>query len=85
MPARDQGREAARRKHQWAPCDYYHAYEAARSDAADALAEWCAAPCGAKRDAFLAYRAAADREDAAAWAWMHACENYDRERLADAA
>jgi hypothetical protein len=39
-------------------------------DAEDAFRAWCAAPYGRKPDAYGAYRAAADREDAAAAFWM---------------
>jgi hypothetical protein len=42
------------------------AWLAARDEAADAYDAWCAAPQRAKREAYVVYRAAADREDAAA-------------------
>ena len=58
----------------WEPGDHYVAYEAAREDAELALEHWRAVP---GRDAFVAYRAAADREDAAAFAWLAACAAYD--------
>jgi hypothetical protein len=61
----------------WPPCELYQAYVDARDDAACALADWWAAPYGAKREAFAIYRAAADREDAAAEAWLRSCETYD--------
>ena len=41
------------------------AWECARDDAHLAFRTWCEAPLGAKRDAYTAYRAAADREDVA--------------------
>jgi hypothetical protein len=41
------------------------AWETARDDAQLAFRLWCEAPYGAKREAFAAYRAAADREDVA--------------------
>ena len=41
------------------------AWECARDDAHLAFRIWCEAPLGAKRDAYTAYRAAADREDVA--------------------
>jgi hypothetical protein len=61
-------------RHDWPPCECYQAYESARDEAALALREWCAAPYGAKRQAFAIYRAAADREDAAAEAWLRSCD-----------
>jgi hypothetical protein len=41
------------------------AWECARDDAHLAFRLWCEAPYGAKREAYVAYRAAADREDTA--------------------
>jgi hypothetical protein len=41
------------------------AWECARDDAHLAFRLWCAAPQDARRDAYTAYRAAADREDVA--------------------
>jgi hypothetical protein len=41
------------------------AWECARDEAHLAFRLWCRAPYGAKRDAYAAYRAAADREDVA--------------------
>jgi hypothetical protein len=46
------------------------AWECARDDAHLAFRLWCEAPPGAKRDAYAAYRAAADREDVAVTALM---------------
>jgi hypothetical protein len=57
----------------WPPWECYQAYEAARDEAALALRDWHSAPYGAKRPAFAIYRAAADREDAAADAWLRSC------------
>jgi len=48
------------------PHDARMAWELARDDAQLAFRLWCHAPYGTKRDAFTAYRAAADREDHAA-------------------
>ncbi len=61
----------------WTAADCYAAYESARDDAALALADWIAAPAGAKADRFAVYRAASDQEDAAADAWLQACAAYD--------
>jgi hypothetical protein len=47
------------------PTDSRQAWECARDDAHLAFRRWCAAPYGAKREAYAAYRAAADREDVA--------------------
>jgi len=46
------------------------AWECARDDARLAFRTWCDSPLGAKRDAYAAYRAAADREDTAVSALM---------------
>jgi predicted kinase len=46
------------------------AWECARDDAHLAFRVWCDAPLGTKRDAYTAYRAAADREDVAVSALM---------------
>ena len=46
--------------------DIQHAWTAARDEAAAAYDGWCAAPWSRKRDAYAAYVAAADREEAAA-------------------
>jgi hypothetical protein len=62
----------------WPPCEIYQAYESAREEAESALADWRSAPTSAWRDAFTRYRAAADREDAAALAWLRSCAAYDR-------
>ena len=39
------------------------AWECARDEAHLAFRLWCHAPYGTKREAYIAYRAAADRED----------------------
>jgi hypothetical protein len=46
------------------------AWECARDDAHLAFRLWCDAPLASKRDAYTAYRAAADREDVAVSALM---------------
>ena len=46
------------------------AWECARDDAHLAFRLWCEAPVAGKRDAYTAYRAAADREDVAIAALM---------------
>ncbi len=61
------------RKLDWPPWECYQAYEAARDEAAVALRAWYTAPSGHKGLAFAIYRAAADREDAAANAWLTSC------------
>ena len=48
------------------------AWECARDDAHRAFRLWCDAPFGSKREAYAAYRAAADREDVAIAALMAA-------------
>ena len=52
--------------------DLYAAYESARDEANVALVSWHRAASPDRRGRFSAYRAATDREDAAALAWMHA-------------
>jgi hypothetical protein len=52
----------------WEACDFYAAYEAARDEARQALADWCGASVADRNVAFTAYRAAADREEAASLA-----------------
>jgi hypothetical protein len=47
------------------PTDRRQAWECARDDAHLAFRLWCNAPYGSKREAYTAYRAAADREDVA--------------------
>jgi hypothetical protein len=48
----------------------YQLWRAAAEEAGDALAAWCRAPHAAKRSAYTVYRAAADREDTAAAAFI---------------
>jgi hypothetical protein len=52
--------------------DRREAWERARDDAHLAFRLWCGAPYGTKREAYAAYRAAADREDVAIAALMTA-------------
>jgi predicted kinase len=47
------------------PTDRRMAWQLARDDAHLAFRVWCEAPYGTKREAYAAYRAAADREDVA--------------------
>jgi hypothetical protein len=67
----------ARRAQKRTAADLYPLYERARDEAAEALAGWSHAPAPQRREAFAIYRAAADREDAAAVAWMQACAAHD--------
>jgi hypothetical protein len=50
--------------------DLYAAYESARDEANVALVSWHRAAAPERHARFSAYRAATDREDAAAMAWM---------------
>jgi hypothetical protein len=50
--------------------DLYAAYESARDEANLALVSWHRAASPDRRSRYSAYRAAIDREDAAALAWM---------------
>jgi hypothetical protein len=52
------------------PNDRRMAWELARDEAHLAFRLWCNARYGEKREAYAAYRAAADREDVAAAALM---------------
>ena len=52
------------------PHDRRMAWELARDEAGLAFRLWCHAPYGFKREAYHAYRAAADREDVAAATFM---------------
>lgn len=54
------------------PNDRRMAWECARDEAHLAFRLWCHAPYGHKREAYVTYRAAADREDSAAAALMPA-------------
>jgi hypothetical protein len=67
----------ARRAEEWVPADLYPLYECARDETDEALADWARAAAERRREAFAVYRAAADREDAAALAWMEACAAWD--------
>lgn len=69
----------------WGPADRYPVYERARNEAEQALADWHAAPSAGRHDAFVVYRAAAEREYAAGVAWMKACAAADGCRHAAAA
>ena len=62
---------------EWSAADHYCAYESARDEAEEALAQWRTAPAAERREAFAVYRAAAEREYAAAVAWLEACRDYD--------
>lgn len=57
--------------------DLYPLWVSAREETDEALADWAVSPAARRRDAFAVYVAAADREDAAARAWMEACAAYD--------
>jgi hypothetical protein len=50
----------------------YRAWVRARDDARLAYQAWSSAPRNGKRDAYVAYRAAADREDVAAHCFLTA-------------
>jgi hypothetical protein len=52
--------------------ELYQVWHAAFDEADEALAAWNAAPVPLRADAFAAYRAATDREDAAAARWIAA-------------
>jgi hypothetical protein len=57
---------------QFLACELYQSWGAARQETDEALRRWNAAPYGQKRAGYLAYRAAVDREDAAAEAFIRA-------------
>jgi hypothetical protein len=59
-------------RHVLLPCEVYQAWQAAVADADEAYHAWCGAPAPRRRDAYAAYRAAADREDVAAERWLAA-------------
>jgi hypothetical protein len=63
------------------PCELYQAWEAARDIAQMAYADWCAVPPAQKGDAYVSYRAAADREDVAARRFLVAAERFDAEHV----
>ena len=52
------------------PCEIYQAWHAAFDEAEDAFLAWCTAPLEQRGEAYLVYRAAADREDEAATHWL---------------
>jgi hypothetical protein len=58
--------------HTLLPCEIYHLWRVAFEEADRALADWRCAPVSARAEAYAAYRAAADREDAAARQWLAA-------------
>ena len=53
--------------------ELHDALRTAQWDAIRAYADWCAAPLATREEAYLAYVAAADREDAAAAVWQACC------------
>jgi hypothetical protein len=57
-------------RHALSPCEIYQAWQAAWQDAEDAFQDWCSVGYGRKADAYAVYRAATDREDAAAACWL---------------
>ena len=59
-------------RHELLTCEYYQAWLVAFDDAEEAWLAWCAEPYGRKREAYAAYRAAVEREDAAAVCWLFA-------------
>ena len=66
----------------WPPWELYATYGDAREATEAALRDWCSAPYAVKRDAYVVYRAAADREDAAADAWLQSCIALDADARA---
>jgi hypothetical protein len=65
------------RRDHWTPGDHYAVYEDAREEVECCLDWWRSVPLARRAEAFAVYRAAADREDAAAAAWLAACAAYD--------
>jgi hypothetical protein len=61
------------------------AWLAASDEATAAYDAWCAADTGGRREAYAMYRAAADREDAAAKAFAAGTDDAARGALAAAA
>jgi hypothetical protein len=59
--------------HAVAPEALADAWAFARDESAIACAAWCGAPVAHRRAAYAVYLAAADREDAAQRAFLHAC------------
>jgi hypothetical protein len=64
------------------PADLYDIYRDAVDETESALAGWWSAPVTRRREAYAVYRAAAEREHAAAVAWLEACRVYDASALA---
>ncbi len=58
------------RRRDYLACEIYQAWQAAFDDAQEAFLAWSAAPYGRKHEAYTVYRAACDREDAAADRWL---------------
>lgn len=54
------------------PCELYRIWRSARDEARAALDAWNARPFNERSEAYAVYRAAADREDAAAECFMRA-------------
>jgi hypothetical protein len=61
---------SARRQHRLPPWEVYQAWRAAFADADEALGGWRRASPFERAAAYAVYRAAADREDAAAADWL---------------
>ena len=59
-------------RHALLPCEVYQSWKAASEDAEEAFLAWCAAAYGHKAEAYAIYRAATDREAAAAAHWLAA-------------
>ena len=68
--------------HTLEPSDLYGFYRSALDEAESALADWWSAAVARRREAYAVYRAAAEREHAAAVAWLGACHVYDASALA---
>ena len=52
------------------PCEIYQAWQVAFDDAEEAFLAWCDASAIRRAEAYVVYRAAADREDVAAEHWL---------------
>lgn len=75
MPVRETGRGAQpepRPAEPLPPWELYQAWRAAFEETEQALADWRSGPVANRADAYAVYRAAADREDAAAAHWFTA-------------
>jgi hypothetical protein len=64
------GRASAAARHTLPPWELYQAWRAAYDEADLALVDWRCAAMADRADAYAVYRAAADREDAAAEHWL---------------